>query len=250
MEPSGIMSETAAPAVATTATPVNPVFQAPPTGAPGGPAIPPVVPLTVDEYQRLRGIERDHAELTRQNQQALQKAEDARLKAIADKDGAEKALTEQKTTWEQRLAAETTKYQSLEQTLYVADKASTLSASLAGVTFAGETSEDKAETARQLRAILEPQFETSRDASGQIITREKGTGRPAAIVLQEAVASKKFSHFFAAQSRGGSGTDGTRSTATPPNAFQPGSLDAVAADYKARMGQLGSFGLTPLAPHK
>jgi len=82
------------------------------------------------------------------------------------------------------------------------------------VTFAGETTEDKAETARQLRAILEPQFETSRDATGVIITREKGTGRPATQVLSEAIASKKFAHFFAAQSRGGSGADGTRPAAT------------------------------------
>jgi hypothetical protein len=228
-------------------TPVNPAFQAPPTGAPGGPPIPPTVPLTVDEYNRLRGIERQHAEMTTQQQAALQKAEDARLLALAKAGEAEKALSEQRTALEQRLAAETTKYQSLEQTLFRADKNSTLASALAGVTFAGETPEDKAETARQLRAILDPQFDTSRDASGQIITREKGTGRPAADVLKEALASKRFAHFFASQARPGSGTDGTRSSATPTNGIVPGSVEWHAEQLKQRTGQYASFGMQPIA---
>jgi hypothetical protein len=243
------MSEQAVTTPAPATTPVNPAFQAPPTGAPGGPPIPPTVPLTVDEYNRLRGIERQYGEMTTQQQAALQKAEDARLLALAKAGESERALAEQRTTYEQRVTEANTKYASLEQTLFSADKNATLASSLSGVTFAGETPEDKAETARQLRAILEPQFDTSRDASGQIITREKGTGRPAADVLKEALASKRFAHFFAAQSRGGSGTDGTRPAATTQPIVQS-NLEAVAADYKARLGQFGSFGLQPIGPRK
>jgi vancomycin resistance protein YoaR len=187
--------------------------------------------------------------MTTQQQAALQKAEDARLLALAKAGESERALAEQRTTYEQRVTEANTKYASLEQTLFSADKNATLASSLSGVTFAGETPEDKAETARQLRAILEPQFDTSRDASGAIITREKGTGRPAADVLKEALASKRFAHFFAAQSRGGSGTDGTRPAATTQPIVQS-NLEAVAADYKARLGQFGSFGLQPLGPRK
>lgn len=236
--------------VTTPVTPVNPVFQAPPTGAAGGPPIPVTVPVTVEEFQRLIGIARAHEANQVENAAKLQKAEDARLVALAKAGEHERALTEQRTAYEQRVTDANTKYASLEQTLFTADKNATLASALAGVTFAGEAPEDKAETARQLRAILEPQFDTSRDATGQIITREKGTGRPAAQVLSEALASKRFAHFFASQSRPGSGTDGTRSSATPQNAFQPGSLDAVSADYKARLAQHGSFGLTPIGPRK
>lgn len=227
--------------------PVNPVFNAPPTGAPGGPPIPPTVPLTIDEYNRLRGIERQHAEMTTQQQAALQKAEDARLLALAKAGEADKALTEQRAAYEQRVNEANTKYASLEQTLFSADKNSTLASALAGVTFAGETPEDKAETARQLRAILDPQFDTSRDASGQIITREKGTGRPAADVLKEALASKRFAHFFASQARPGSGTDGTRSVATTQTGLTPGSVEWHAEQMKQRTGQFASFGLQPIA---
>jgi hypothetical protein len=221
------VSEQAAAAVVTAPVlpPINPAFQAPPTGAPGGPPIPVTVPVTVEEFQRLLGIARQHEASQAENAAKLQKAEDARLLALAKAGDQEKALNEQRAAYEARVAESNAKYQSLEQTLFSADKNSTLASALAGVTFAGETPEDKAETARQLRAILEPQFETSRDATGQIITREKGTGRPAAQVLSEALASKRFAHFFASQARPGSGTDGTRSAATTESDLKPGSLE-------------------------
>jgi hypothetical protein len=240
------MSEQAVTTPAPT-TPVNPAFQAPPTGAPGGPPIPVTVPVTVEEFQRLLGIARAHEASQAENAAKLQKAEDARLLALAKAGDQEKALNEQRAAYEQRVAEANSKYQSLEQTLFSADKNSTLASALAGVTFAGETPEDKAETARQLRAILDPQFDTSRDASGQIITREKGTGRPAADVLKEALASKRFAHFFASQARPGSGTDGTRSSATPTNGIVPGSVEWHAEQLKQRTGQFASFGMQPIA---
>jgi len=76
------------------------------------------VPLTIDEYNRLRGIERAHAELTTQQQAALQKAEDARLLAMAKAGEAQKALDEQRTTYETKLHGETTRFNNLEQTLF------------------------------------------------------------------------------------------------------------------------------------
>jgi hypothetical protein len=237
------MSEQAGAAPTQPVTPpVNPVFQAPPTGAPGGPPIPTMIPLTQEEYQRLRGIEREHADLTVKQRAALELAENARIKAIADKDGAEAALNEQRSAWERKLVEETTKFQNLERSLFDANKEQVLSSTLAGVTFAGDSPEDKAETARQLRAILEPQFETSRDATGLIITREKGTGRPAAEVLKEALASKRFAHFLASQSRPGSGGDGTRISA-PAQQANPGSVQEFAARMAAQnKGIGGGFG--------
>jgi hypothetical protein len=223
----------------------NPAFQQPPTGAPGGPPIPATIPLTVAEYQRLLGVERELADFRTQRQKDLDAAEQARLTAVAAKEGAETALGQQRTTYEQRILTEQQKYSSLEGSLFSAAQQQTIASALSGVTFAGATPQDKAETARQLLTILDPMFETSRDATGQIVVREKGTGRPAAQVLQEALASGRFMHFFAATARGGSGTDGTRSAAPhDPNAPPPGSLAAIAAQYQ-QLNAPGQ-GLNPL----
>ena len=97
-----------------------------------------------------------------------------------------------------------------------------------------------------VRRLLQDDFETTRDASGALVVREKVSGRPAAEVLRERLDSPQFAIFFAPSSRGGSGTDGTR----PPASLQPtqpGSLDAIVADWRNRQTQYQSFGLRPKA---
>lgn len=219
---------------------VNPAFQAPPTGAVGGPPIPMTLSLTVDEYNRYRAIERSLAEMTAQQARVAKEAEDARLLVVAESGNSKKALQETNDAWQKKVDEATGKYTKLEGSLFASHQETVLGAALAGVVFAGETAEDKAEAARQLRAILEPLFETSRDGSGAIITRDKVSGRPAADVLKEALASKKYQHFFSAQSRGGSGTDGTRAAAKPT----PTSVDGykTVAQFAAEMAATGGLG--------
>src|SRR5436305_1204453 len=96
------------------ATPPHPDLTRPPVGATGGPPVPPTVPLTVDEYQRLRGIERQLDEYRTAQQRALDEKEQARLQALADKGKVQEALEEQRKSWESKHNEAITKYAALE----------------------------------------------------------------------------------------------------------------------------------------
>ena len=59
----------------------------PTTPPPETPKAPPSISLSVDEYQRFRGLEVQLAELSKAQQAALDAKEQDRLKAVAEKDG-------------------------------------------------------------------------------------------------------------------------------------------------------------------
>jgi hypothetical protein len=225
----------------------------PPSGGPGvagGPALPPsggpapTIPLTVDEYQRLRSLERQLDEFQKMQQSALEAKEAERLRALAEKGQIEEALAQQRKAWEQRHAEAVSRYSHLEQQIQAERKNTAIAEAFHARSFVGETPEQKAATAAMVRRLLHDDFETTHDASGALVVREKVSGRPAAEVLRERLDSPQFAIFFAPSSRGGSGSDGTRPPANPQST-QPGSLDAIVSDWRNRQTQYQSFGLHP-----
>ncbi len=221
----------AAPAPQAQAPQVNPTFQQPPTGAPGGPPIPPTIPLTVEEYQRLRGAERQLTEFQQQQQQAIEAAEQARIKALAEKGEVERALEEHRKLWQDKEQQALQKYATLEAQVVQKDADALVTSLIAERQVAGETPEVRAERAKILKSFLMPEIESSRDSDGRVVHRDKASGRPAADVIRERLSAEALANFFAASNRGGSGTDGTR-----PPANQT-------SDEAARRSVLADFGL-------
>ena len=222
----------------------HPDFAHPPLGAAGNASVPPTIPLSVDEYQRLRSLEKQLDEFQRIQQSALEAKEAERLRALAEKGQIEEALAQQRKAWEQKHAEALSRYSHLEQQIHGERKNTAIAEALHGRAFVGETPEQRAGTAAMVRRLLQEDFETTRDASGALVVREKVSGRPAAEVLRERLDSPHFAIFFAPSSRGGSGSDATRPPASPQST-QPGSLDAIVSDWRNRQTQYQSFGLHP-----
>jgi len=210
--------------------------------AAGTSSIPPTVPLTIEEYHRLRSLEKQLEEFQKGQQAALESKEAERLRALAEKGQIEEALDQQRKSWEQKHAEALSRYTQLEQQVHAERKNTAIMEGFHGRSFVGETPEQKAAAAAMVRRLLQDDFETTRDASGALVVREKISGRPAAEVLRERLDSSQFAIFFAPSSRGGAGTDGTRPPPSPQST-QPGSLDAIVADWRNRQSQYQSFGL-------
>jgi hypothetical protein len=222
-------------------------FALPAVAQPGGPPAPPApstIPLSVEEYQRLRSLERQLEDFQKLQQSALEAKEAERLRLLAEKGQIEEALAQQRTAWEQKHADVLNRYSQLENQVHTERKQTAIVEAFHGRSFVGETSEQRSATAAMVRRLLQDDFETTRDASGALVVREKLTGRLAVDVLRERLDSPQVAIFFAPSSRGGSGADGTRPPANP-HSTQPGSLDAIVADWRNRQTQYQSFGLRP-----
>ncbi len=208
-------------------------------------AAPPMIPLSIEEYQRLRTLESQIEEIRSAKSAELEAKESERIKALADKGRIEEAFNQQRQTLEARLNESNTRYVELERQVFNERKKSMIAEAFAGRTFVGNSPERQAETARQVRSLLEAQFETIRDDSGALFVKDKISGRPAAEVIRESLDSPSFAHFFAPSSQGGAGVDATRSSTNhqPP---KPGSLDFIAAEFKARQVKYGAIGLHPI----
>ena len=114
------------------------------------------------------------------------------------------------------------RYSQLESQVHTERKNMAIVEAFHGRSFVGETADQRSATAAMVRRLLQDDFETTRDAGGSLVVREKLTGRPASRRPSRAARSPQFAIFFAPSSRGGSGADGTR-PAAGPQATQPGS---------------------------
>ena len=87
-------------------------------------------------------------------------------------------------------------------------------------------------------------METVRDPQGTPLTRSRSDLRPAADYLKARLESPELAFFFAASSRGGSGSDGTRPPAPPQ---PPAAVLAPDQQVKAWQASNGTpaFGLAP-----
>src|SRR4051812_9157770 len=119
------------------------LFQPQAPAPPPAPATqaPPTIPLTVEEYQRLRGFEAQLAEVQRAQAAALEAKENERIRALAEKGQVEEALNQQRKIWEDKHAEASTRYTQLEQQVHAERKASVIADSFQGRQFLGETAE-------------------------------------------------------------------------------------------------------------
>lgn len=145
-------------------------------------------------------------------------------------------MTQQGKTWEQKHAEAVTRYSQLEQQVHSERKNTAIAEASYGRSFVGETSEQRGATAAMVRRVLADDFETTRDASGALVARNKVSGRPAAEDLRERLDSPQFAIFFAPSSHCGSGSDGTRPLASPQST-QPGSLESIVSEWRNRQTQ-------------
>ena len=219
----------------------NPAFQQPPAGPgenrekPAAPAPPPTVPLTVDEYNRLRGLETQLSQFQAEKQAAIDAKEKERIQALADAGKVKEAL-EAREKWFAEKQAEAAKKHSELETQYFGEKINAaLYEATSGLSFASD------HAAGMCRQLLRDQLEARREADGSIKVIDKASGRPAADVLRERLSDESLAFFFKPTTRGGSGSDGARHPAPPQQPPQPGSLDAIADAWKA--GQTEGFGL-------
>lgn len=181
------------------------------------------IQITSAEYQRLvaAGAERDTLSAQRENDRRA--AEEARLREVARAEGAEAALTQQRETWARDLETERQRGRDVETRWHKAEKERAIAGQLAGVPFVNT------DAAAQVRSLLDGRFETRTDATGDIVVQEVGTGRPAADVIKEALASPAFAHHLKPKAGGGTGAQ------TPtPNPFAGGSGELTIQELNQR----------------
>lgn len=223
--------------MADAATPETPAPEVPKPTTP-----PPTIALSIEDYQRFKNLEVQMAQFRADQDKALQDKENARLKAVADKDGAEKALSEQRSSWEAKLSEQGKAIAEYETAINDERRDAVLAASLAGRTFSGSNVDDQRATTQDFFDLVKPRFETVKSPSGVREVREKGTGRLASEVLKELLDSPRYAHFFAPANPGkGAGTNAVRPA--PTEEVNPNSIEGIAARFKENQGKYLSFGL-------
>ena len=204
---------------ATAAAPTSPLPGQPLAPSPHPDLQKPPVPagsvaVNRDELDQLRMSQARLAEIEALAQQQEIEEMQAKFGKLAT-DDPQRAIIEQREYWEKE--ANKLKGEKAElETRWLGEKCNyTINSALAGVAFAGDTPEERAEAAQDLRELIAKDFHAVRNALGEIEVREKVSGRPAAEVLHERLAGRRYARFLAPSSRGGSGSDGTRSLAQP-----------------------------------
>lgn len=200
--------------------------------------------LLPDDYS---AIQRELAELrafqneTRTKHEA---AEAERLKVLAAKGQAEDAMNQLKSAYETKVTELKAQNEATDRNWLDEKLSSTLAEALAGVEFAGV---DPLVTAQHVRKLLASEIEATMGRDRKPVVVERQTRQPAAEYIRDRLASPEFALYLKPAGKGGSGTDGTRSQPRAPGGpAQPGSLDAIVADFEARQGEYRSFGLHPV----
>jgi hypothetical protein len=153
------------------------------------------VPLA--DLQQLLNDQREKNRLQQLLQEQRDAAEQARIAEIAKREGAERALAEQKTLYDAKVAEWQQKYNDLTGSLHAEKKAAVIAENLTGYDYTSP------EAASDVRLILERELETAIDAAGNVTVRQRGTGRPAADFIKDIMATPRMGHFIRAASRGG-----------------------------------------------
>jgi hypothetical protein len=228
-----------------------PALAPPPTNPPPPSPETTYVKVTPESLQHYVQIESKYNELTAQQQRALEEAEAKRLAEMVRRGEAEEALKRQRETMEAKLADSEKRHQELQARLHAERKAVAIADALAGKDFMNPAA------ARQVRKLIGDELETTTDASGTILVRQKGTGRPAADFIAEALQGADYAHFLKTTSRGGGGGAGATITAAPgpvPGTVTPSSPgeEAFALWWQqqeaARVKGYGPIGLNFASP--
>lgn len=233
-----------------------PVTSVTPTDAPQSPATPlpvtPVtqtVPISFEEYTRLQERDRIATEAENARRVSAQQAEDARLALVARDQGAAAALEQQRQAHIRDLAERDNARTQLLQQIATSRLDSAVTEILGGVTFVGADEAGRAYTARLVSADIRSRLESVQDATGQFVVREKGTLRPYAEAIREALAAPHLQQLIAprnpppASTVAPSGGMPVGGYPTPGHNGQPSWLEQNAAAFNAQLSANGSFGL-------
>jgi hypothetical protein len=212
------------------------------------------VPLASDEYLRLRSAQQELEQLRQQQAQQLFAAEQARLQEVVHREGATRALQEQRGLYEARLAQIQAEYQNIRNATLNERKATVITEHLAGKQFNASTPDQVPIVANQVRHLLEQRFETVPDATGNMIVREKMTGQDARQVLPLILNGPEFAHFFRPQiPSGGFNPYGPNGNPVPAPNFaastpqaQQHNLQEFGRAWQAQQGAYGAMGLSPV----
>lgn len=231
----------------------NPAFSGPP--AESGES---EVKVAAAELNRLRGLEpalkelqAKYDEITGQHKAGLEAitAKDADLARLnGELEASRKTAGDERAQWESKLAdaqkaadaqraalearvtEEAGKLGPLRQRFLERAKSEAIASGLAGAQFVGDADAQR-RAAAAFRDFLAPQFAATEDGNGEPVIIHRASGRPAAEAMRDLLNAPEYQGFFAAQTRGGAGTDGTGSAAIEsPGAY--GSLEWLAAAVK------------------
>lgn len=212
----------------------------PPSGPSPNPSqTPSVNDLLMQQVARAQQLESQLAEYQRQQEAALQAQEAARLKLIAEKEGAEKALEEQRKTWEQKAAEEARRAQELQTRFYQSERDRTLATSMAGVEW------HDAEAAATARRLLADDFETRANADGSLAVVEKATGRLAAEVIAERISKPPYTYLQRSRG-GGTGPVGGNVPPSSPTSQPTDYSSQVIAAWRERQQAMAANGMPAL----
>jgi hypothetical protein len=171
-------------------------------------------------------------------------AERSRLEEAAKSSNMAEELRKLQEANQLRYSEMEARYNKLETETLAAEHGAVLSAVLNGVELIGDDADERAELAAMIRRDLSGDIEAVRDSAGRVVVREKKTYKPAIEYLREQLASRRFHRFIRASAKPGSGS-GPNLIRTPPGTTpdEPGSLNAIVADWQRRQQAFQSFGL-------
>lgn len=186
-----------------------PAAVAPPATPPATPPAEQMIPVPFAEYSRLRDADRLLGEFKANEKEKLEAKETERLKVLAEKEGVERALAEQKERLTKEKDDERAERLKLDRS-YLDEKRGNVVAELLG------GYKLRPHAAGFVRRELEGRLSATRDAAGTIAVRD-ANGRTAADVVKDVMGSPEFALFLEPSSAGGAGGSGT----TPPADPQP-----------------------------
>jgi len=207
--------------------------------------------MTQEQYNRFlsRDAELTEIEAEVERQEAEARQEEFRRQAGTDPQA---AIDATRDWYEQRLQEQQARADRVESERLNERLTATLAQAIQGVGFAGASEEQRRYAAEDFVANISQHFEARRNpANGEIDIREKVSGRPAIEAIRERLTSPRYAHFLAPTSRGGSGTDGSRSFVLPEQPGQLSDFQKQQADFiRLRRsggfnGQWPAFGLVP-----
>ena len=216
------------PASNGTPPPASPPFQEPPAG-PGERRVAPIW-MAPEDFTRTQNELRTLREYKAEQEKLAELAEADRVKLLTDKGQIEEAYNMQKLRYEQKLTEASTRAQTIEKQWLEEKRVAAINEALEGRQFAGV---DPKATAKLVRTLLESEIEAVMGEGASPVIRDRKTLRPAVDYLPERLNSPDLALFFKAETRGGAGTDGTRTPANQPKPAE-GSYEAWAADYRKR----------------
>lgn len=173
----------------------------PPPAAP--PAPPAKIELTADEYKELQSKATRLAEKEADDARKLHDAEDAKIKALAEKGDVQKALDTQRDKYESDLKVLRSERDRLEGERLSDRKETAIATALSGVDFASPFA------AAHARRLMELDYEAVRDSAGSIVVRHKSSHKTAVEGIKEWLASEDAGHFLKGSTKGGNAPGNT-----------------------------------------